>query len=112
MFGELQKLLDVMQRYEKIYKRFSCMASILSQRDSVCRCWIYFRSSYFLKYLFKIYAAKPVYTEVIVDADTEQQAIEKVKNLKSEELEWQNHALKKERVTYEVFIKSDKDSTE
>ena len=65
-----------------------------------------------MRYLFKIYAAKPVYTEVIVDADTEEQAIEKVKNLKSEELEWQNHALKKERVTYEVFIKSDKDSTE
>ena len=65
-----------------------------------------------MKYLFKIYAAKPVYTEVIVDADTEEQALEKVKNLKSEELEWRDYALKKERVTYEVFIKSDKDSTE
>ena len=65
-----------------------------------------------MKYLFKIFAWQPLSTEVIVDADTEQEAIEKVKNLKSEDLEWKNHPLKKERVTYEVFIKSDKDSTE
>ena len=65
-----------------------------------------------MKYLFKIFAWQPLSTEVVVQADTEQEAIEKVKNLKSEELEWKNHALKKERVTYEVFIKSDKDSTE
>ena len=88
------------------------MAYGLQTRNRMVYCWIDHWSSYFLRYLFKIYAAKPVYTEVIVDADTEEQAIEKVKNLKSEELEWQNHALKKERVTYEVFIKSDKDSTE
>ena len=49
---------------------------------------------------------------MVVQADTEKEAIEKVKNLKSEDVEWQSHALKKERVTYEVFIKSDKDSTE
>jgi|TARA_R110002096_G_scaffold158339_1_gene323640 hypothetical protein len=65
-----------------------------------------------MKYLFKIFAWQPLSTEVVVQADTEQEAIEKVKNLKSEDLEWKNHPLKKERVTYEVFIKSDKDSTE
>ena len=65
-----------------------------------------------MKYLFKIFAWQPLSTEVVVQADTEQEAIKKVKNLKSEDLEWRNHALKKERVTYEVFIKSDKDSTE
>ena len=65
-----------------------------------------------MKGKFIVYATKPSYTEVIVDADTEEQALEKVKNLKSEELEWRDYALKKERVTYEVFIKSDKDSTE
>ena len=65
-----------------------------------------------MKYLFKIFAWQPLSTEVVVQADTEQEAIEKVKNLKSEELEWKNHSLRKERVTYEVFIKSDKDSTE
>lgn len=65
-----------------------------------------------MKYLFKIFAWQPLSTEVVVQADTEQEAIEKVKNLKSEDLEWRNHPLKKERVTYEVFIKSDKDSTE
>ena len=65
-----------------------------------------------MKYLFKIFAWQPLSTEVVVQADTEQDAIEKVKNLKSEDLEWKNHPLKKERVTYEVFIKSDKDSTE
>ena len=53
-----------------------------------------------------------IINQVVVQADTEQEAIEKVKNLKSEDVEWQSHALKKERVTYEVFIKSDKDSTE
>ena len=88
------------------------MASILSPRDSLVYYWFQYRSYIFLKYLFKIYAFKPVYTQVIVDADTEQEAIEKVKNLKSKDLEWKNHPLKKERVTYEVFIKSDKDSTE
>ena len=65
-----------------------------------------------MKYLFKIFAWQPLSTEVVVQADTEKKAIEKVKNLKSEDLEWKNHPLKKERVTYEVFIKSDKDSTE
>ena len=65
-----------------------------------------------MKYLFKIFAWQPLSTEVVVQADTEQEAIEKVKNLKSEDLEWRNHPLKKERVTYEIFIKSDKDSTE
>ena len=65
-----------------------------------------------MKYLFKIFAWQPLSTEVVVQADTEQEAIEKVKNLNSEDVEWQSHALKKERVTYEVFIKSDKDSTE
>ena len=65
-----------------------------------------------MKYLFKIFAWQPLSTEVVVQADTQQEAIEKVKNLKSEDLEWKNHPLKKERVTYEVFIKSDKDSTE
>ena len=65
-----------------------------------------------MKYLFKIFAWQPLSTEVVVQADTEQEAIEKVKNLKSEDLEWRDHPLKKERVTYEVFIKSDKDSTE
>jgi len=65
-----------------------------------------------MKYLFKIFAWQPLSTEVVVQADTEQEAVEKVKNLKSEELEWRDYALKKERVTYEVFIKSDKDSTE
>jgi len=65
-----------------------------------------------MKYLFKIFAWQPLSTEVVVQADTEQKAIEKVKNLKSEDLEWHSHPLKKERVTYEVFIKSDKDSTE
>ena len=65
-----------------------------------------------MKYLFKIFAWQPLSTEVVVQADTEQEAIEKVKNLKSEDVEWQSHALKKERVTYEVLIKSDKDSTE
>ena len=65
-----------------------------------------------MKYLFKIFAWQPLSTEVVVQADTEEDAIEKVKNLKSEDLEWKNHPLKKERVTYEVFIKSDKDSTE
>ena len=57
-----------------------------------------------MKYLFKIFAWQPLSTEVVVQADTQQEAIEKVKNLKSK-----NHPLKKERVTYEVFIKSDKD---
>ena len=52
-----------------------------------------------MKYLFKIFAWQPLSTEVVVQADTQQEAIEKVKN----------HPLKKERVTYEVFIKSDKD---
>ncbi len=65
-----------------------------------------------MKYLFKIFAWQPLSTEVVVQADTEQEAIEKVKNLKSEDLEWRDHPLKKERVTYEIFIKSDKDSTE
>ena len=57
-----------------------------------------------MKYLFKIFAWQPLSTEVVVQADTQQEAIEKV-----EDLEWKNHPLKKERVTYEVFIKSDKD---
>ena len=52
-----------------------------------------------MKYLFKIFAWQPLSTEVVVQADTEQEAIEKVKNLKSEDLEWRESSFK-ERESY------------
>ena len=57
-----------------------------------------------MKYLVKVWAWKPL------NAHTEQEALEKIKNLKEGEIEWSSNPLKGDRVTYEVFSKSDKDT--
>jgi hypothetical protein len=64
-----------------------------------------------MKYLFKIYAWQPVYTEVVTEAESEELALQKVKNLDSSKLDWKEHPLRVERVTYEVFTKSDQTTT-
>ncbi len=63
-----------------------------------------------MKYLVKVWAWKPLNAEVIIHAHTEQEALEKIKNLKEDEIEWSSNPLKGDRVTYEVFSKSDKDT--
>ena len=49
-------------------------------------------------------------SEVVIHADSEKQALEKIKNFKESEIEWQSNPLKGDRVTYEVYTKSDKDA--
>ena len=63
-----------------------------------------------MKYLVKVWAWKPLNAEVIIHAHTETEALEKIKNLKEDEIEWSSNPLKGDRVTYEVFSKSDKDT--
>ena len=61
-----------------------------------------------MKYLFRIYAWQPLFTEVVIAADSDSEALNKVKNLDSNTLDWKNNPHRVERVTYEVFTQSDK----
>ena len=63
-----------------------------------------------MKYLVKVWAWRPLFSEVVVHANSEQEALEKIKNFKEDEIEWQSNPLKGDRVTYEVYTKSDKDA--
>jgi hypothetical protein len=43
-------------------------------------------------------------------ATSVEEALKKIKNFKEDEIEWQSNPLKGDRVTYEVYTRSDKDS--
>ena len=63
-----------------------------------------------MKFLVKVWVWRPLFSEVVIHADSEKQALEKIKNFKESEIEWQSNPLKGDRVTYEVYTKSDKDA--
>lgn len=63
-----------------------------------------------MKFLVKVWAWRPLFSEVVIDADTDEEALKKIKNFKEDEIEWQSNPLKGDRVTYEVYTRSDKDS--
>ena len=63
-----------------------------------------------MKFLVKVWAWRPLFSEVVIDAADDKEAIEKIKNFKEDEIEWQSNPLKGDRVTYEVYTKSDKDT--
>lgn len=60
-----------------------------------------------MKYLIKLYVWQPLFTEVIIHADNDVEVMNKLKNLKHEELEWKEHPIRQERCTYEIFRKDD-----
>ena len=55
-----------------------------------------------MKYLVKVWAWRPLFSEVVIHADSEKEAVEKIKNFKEDEIEWQSNP--------EVYTRSDKDS--
>ena len=59
-----------------------------------------------MKYLFKIWAWQPLFTEVVIEADSEEIALNKVKSLDNKTLSWVSDPMRKERTTYEVFVES------
>lgn len=63
-----------------------------------------------MKFLVKVWAWRPLFSEVVIDADSDKEALKKIKNFKEDEIEWQSNPLKGDRVTYEVYTRSDKDS--
>ena len=63
-----------------------------------------------MKFLVKVWAWRPLFSEVVIDAADDKEAIKKIKNFKEDEIEWQSNPLKGDRVTYEVYTKSDKDT--
>ena len=63
-----------------------------------------------MKFLVKVWALRPLFSEVVIDADSDEEALKKIKNFKEDEIEWQSNPLKGDRVTYEVYTRSDKDS--
>lgn len=63
-----------------------------------------------MKFLVKVWAWRPLFSEVVIDADNDEEALKKIKNFKEDEIEWQSNPLKGDRVTYEVYTRSDKDS--
>jgi len=63
-----------------------------------------------MKFLVKVWAWRPLFSEVVIDADSDEEALKKIKNFKQDEIEWQSNPLKGDRVTYEVYTRSDKDS--
>lgn len=64
-----------------------------------------------MKYLFKIRTWQPLYTEVVMEGESDNEAINKVKNLDSSTLDWKQDSLRLERTTYEIFVKSDQSTT-
>lgn len=63
-----------------------------------------------MKFLVKVWVWRPLFSEVVIDADSDEEALKKIKNFKEDEIEWQSNPLKGDRVTYEVYTRSDKDS--
>ena len=63
-----------------------------------------------MKFLVKVWAWRPLFSEVVIDAVNDEEALKKIKNFKEDEIEWQSNPLKGDRVTYEVYTKSDKDT--
>lgn len=63
-----------------------------------------------MKFLVKVWAWRPLFSEVVIDADSDEEALKKIKNFNEDEIEWQSNPLKGDRVTYEVYTRSDKDS--
>jgi hypothetical protein len=63
-----------------------------------------------MKFLVKVWAWRPLFSEVVIDADSDEEALKKIKNFKEDEIEWQSNPLKGDRVTYEVYTRSNKDS--
>jgi|TARA_B100000035_G_C20665702_1_gene407374 hypothetical protein len=63
-----------------------------------------------MKFLVKVWVWRPLFSEVVIDAANDEEALKKIKNFKEDEIEWQSNPLKGDRVTYEVYTKSDKDA--